>query len=133
MNQASIGDAIIVVALVGGLLGYLYLKHRATQRRLEILHAERLAAMDKGIPLPELPIDPPIRARRPPDPRAPLVVGLVLAAFGAGSMIALSVVAQERGFWALPLPVTLMGVGLMLFYFLSSDSASGNSSPRHGQ
>ena len=37
-------------------------------------------------------------------------------------MIALGVVAPGRRFWALPLPVTLMGVGLMLFYFLSAES-----------
>ena len=46
-----------------GFLGYFYFKHAERPRRLEIIHAERLAAMDKGIPLPELPLDP---VKRPP-------------------------------------------------------------------
>ena len=51
----SIGDGVIVSALAVAFVGYFYLKHRARQHRLELIHAERLAAMDKGIPLPELP------------------------------------------------------------------------------
>jgi len=39
---------------VAAFIGYRYLKHREGQRRLELIHAERLAAMDKGIPLPVL-------------------------------------------------------------------------------
>ena len=63
----SIGDGIIVVALAAAFLGYIYLKFLERQRRLEILHQERVAAMEKGIPLPELPIDPP--SAQPGDPR----------------------------------------------------------------
>ena len=66
----SIGDGIIVAALAGAFIAYLYFKHLDRQRRLEIIHAERLAAMDKGIPLPELPLDP-VKLPRPPDPRRP--------------------------------------------------------------
>ena len=47
-----------------------------------------LAAMDKGIPLPELPLDP-ARVRKPPDPKAPLIHGIVWSAFGIGASIAL--------------------------------------------
>ena len=55
----SIGDGLIVVALAAIAIAYLYFKHRERQRRLEVIHQERVAAMDKGIPLPELAIDPP--------------------------------------------------------------------------
>jgi hypothetical protein len=118
----SIGDAIIVVALAGAYLGYLYLKYRERLRRLEIVHQERLAAMDKGIPLPELPIDPPVVEKRP-DPHVPLILGIVLMAFGAGSMIALSLVSDggESVYWPLPLPVAMIGLGLMLYYFLAAN------------
>ena len=40
-------------------------------------------AMEKGIPLPEFPLDPP-RVRTPPDPRAPLIHGIVWLALGGG-------------------------------------------------
>lgn len=117
----SIGDGIIVVALAGALLGYLYFKYREKQRRLEIIHQERLAAMDKGIPLPELPIDPPILEKRP-DPHVPLILGIVLMTFGAGSMIALSLVSkvEERVYWPLPLPLAMVGLGLILYHFLAA-------------
>ena len=55
----SAGDAIIVAAIAAAIVAYLYFKHVERRRRLEIIHQERLAAMEKGIPLPELPIDPP--------------------------------------------------------------------------
>jgi len=118
----SIGDGIIVMALAAGFLGYIYLKFLERQRRLEILHKERLAAMDKGIPLPELPIDSP-SVQAPADPRVILMLGIILGGFGAGSMIALSFVHGTRTYWPLPLPMVFMGVGLMLFYFLASDRA----------
>ncbi len=129
----NLADALIVVALTAGFLGYQYLKKSERQRRLDILHAERLAAMDKGIPLPEVPIDPPPSAwRRPPDPKTPLVIGIVLAAFGVGAMVMLAVVAPGRPFWALPLPIAMMGVGLILFYLLSVERAPSASTTRHG-
>lgn len=116
----SIGDGIIVTALAAAFVGYIYLKFLERQRRLEILHQERLAAMDKGIPLPELPIDPPA-AHHTPDPRVILMLGIVLAGFGAGSMIALSFVHGKHTYWPLPLPMVFMGVGMLLFYFLAAD------------
>jgi len=128
----TIADALIVIALTAGFLGYQYLKRREKQRRLDIIHAERLAAMDKGIPLPELPIDPPPNAwRRPPDPKVPLAIGIVLTAFGIGAMVMLAIVAQQP-FWAVPLPIAMMGLGLILFYRLSVPSAPSDSATRHG-
>lgn len=129
----TLADALIVVALTAGFLGYQYLKTTERQRRLDILHAERLAAMDKGIPLPEVPIDPPPSAwRRPPDPKTPLVIGIVLFGFAAGTMVTLAVVMQGRPAWALPLPIAMMGLGLILFYLLSAERAPSASTTRHG-
>ncbi len=117
---SSIGDGIVVVALSAAFLGYYYLKFREKQRRLEIIHQERLAAMDKGIPLPELPIDPPATPQRP-NPHIPLILGMILLAVGSGSMIALSLVpgVANLGYWSLPLPLAMMGLGLILYYFLA--------------
>jgi hypothetical protein len=129
----TMADALIVIALTAGFLGYQYLKRRDKQRRLDLIHAERLAAMEKGIPLPEVPIDPPPSAwRRPPDPKTPLAIGIVLTAFGAGAMVMLAIVAQGQPFWAVPLPIAMMGLGLILFYRLSVPSAPSGSATRHG-
>jgi hypothetical protein len=120
----SLGDGIIVLSLAGALVAYLYFKHVERRRRLEIVHAERLAAMDKGIPLPELPLDPP-RTPNPPDPRAILIHGIVWTAFGLGGIGALLVMGGRSPagptIWPLPLPLAFLGVGLMLYYALASD------------
>ena len=116
----SIGDGIIVVALAAAVVAYLYFKHRERERRFDIIHQERLAAMEKGVPLPELPLDP--LPGRPGDPHAPLMHGVVWAAFGFGSMLALHLTGSNVGgvaLWPAPLPLALLGVGLMLYYALT--------------
>ena len=124
---------MIVVALAAAFLGYFYMKHNERQRRLEIVHQERLVAMEKGIPLPELPIDPP-RVEKGPNPQATLVHGIVWTALGIGSMIALGFngppadlpASSSRAFsslWAFPLPFVFLGLGLVLYYFLAAERA----------
>ena len=128
----SIGDALIVAALAAAFVGYFYFKHQERLRRLEIIHAERLAAMDKGIPLPELPLDPPVPVREPPRPEVPLILGIFLTSFGVGTMIALAISVDKRAYWAAPLPIALMGVGLLLYSLLSNDTARRGPST-HGR
>ncbi|MFN3194280.1 MAG: hypothetical protein ACE361_27480 [Aureliella sp.] len=115
----SVGDGIIVAALAGLLFGYLYLRFRTRIKRLELIHQERLQAMEKDFPLPELPVDPPV-VRNPPNPHVPLILGVVLVMFGAGSMVALYFAAAEgiQKLWVAPLPVLFIGVGLILVHGL---------------
>src|SRR5262245_50914015 len=118
----TVGDGLIVAAIAGAIVAYLYFRHLERQRRLEIVHQERLAAMDKGIPLPELPLDPQ-QFRNPPDRRAPLLHGIVWLALGVGAMVALRFLPNHAAPWPLPLPLALLGLGLILFYALASDRA----------
>ena len=46
--NASIGDGMAALGLAGGIFDYLYLKYRIRQRQIDILHHERMAAMEKG-------------------------------------------------------------------------------------
>mgnify|MGYP006277541443 CR=1 FL=1 len=119
MNHTySLADALIVLAVCGTFVAWMYLRHKAAQRRVEIVHRERLAAMEKGIPLPELPSDPP---KAPADPRQLLVHGAVWIAFGLGSMIALAATGMQMNgmmLWPLPMPLLLLGIGLILTYAL---------------
>ena len=121
----------VTIALIGFLtaavLGTEYLKSRERRRRLEILHAERLTAMDKGIPLPEVPPDPLVsllaRTEPPADPAFWTVIGIIVGALGLGSMIAFSLVPRTQPYWPLPLPFALIGLGLLLYSVLASRRA----------
>ena len=119
----SIGDGIIVVALAAAFLGYFYLRYLGKQRRLELVHAERLAAMDKGVPLPELPIDPP-PVVTPGDRHVPLIFGMVFLSLGGGTMATFALLTATREYWPLPLPFALLGLGFVLYHFLAADRTS---------
>jgi len=127
MNHSySIGDGIVVLALAAAFLGYLYLKFREKQRYLDILHQERLAAIEKDIPLPELPIEPLfVRTARPPDFRVALLIGVVLLSFGLGSMLALWLLPGFHTYWPAPLPVAFIGGGLIFAFAAGSRTDRG--------
>ena len=119
----TIGDGMVALALAGGIVGYLYVKHRSRQKRMEIIHQERMAAMEKGIPLLEFPLEP---AREPhqPDPDTVIpILGTVLSSLSVGTMIVLylNLPAPSHGNWVSPLPFTFLGVGLIAFHFLKGE------------
>jgi hypothetical protein len=114
-HNYSIGDGIVVLALALAFIGYFYLKSREKQRYLEILHEERLSAVEKGIPLPELPIEPLfVKTARPTDYHVVKLIGIVLLFFGVGSMLALALLPGSRAYWPAPLPIAFMGGGLLI-------------------
>jgi hypothetical protein len=117
----TIGDGMVALALAGGIVGYLYVTHQSRQRRIEIIHQERMAAMEKGIPLPEFPLES-ARERRQPDPTVVPILGTVLFCLSVGTMIvlALNLPTPSHGFWVAPLPFAFLGVGLIAFHFLQA-------------
>jgi hypothetical protein len=121
----SLGDGIIVASIAAAIVAYLYFGHVERRRRLEVVHQERLAAMDKGIPLPEFPLEPS-RAPQPPNPKATLLHGIVWSVFGFGAMAALAlldVFPDAPALWPMPLPLAFLGVGLILYYALAAERA----------
>ena len=121
----SVGDGFIVAAIAAAIVAYLYFKHVERRRRLEIIHQERLAAMEKDIPLPELPLDP-AKVQKPSDPREILIHGIAWSALGGGAMLALRLIEpwpNGQVIWPLPLPLALLGIGFLLYYALASDRA----------
>jgi hypothetical protein len=94
--------------------------HQSRRKRLEIIHQERLVAMEKGIPLPEFPLEP-VRGSGQSDPDNVIpILGTVLLSLSVGTMIVLyrTLEAAEHGFWVSPLPFAFLGVGLLAFHFL---------------
>jgi hypothetical protein len=119
MSSTTIGDGMVALALAGGIVGYVYIKYRDRQKRMEIIHQERMAAIDKGIPLPEFPLD---TEQRPSDPGAAAVVpilGTVLFTLSVGAMIVLylNLPTPSHSFWISPLPFAFLGIGLISFHF----------------
>ena len=106
-----------------------YLVTRRKDRKLELIHKERLVAMEKGIPLPELPTYEESN-RRPADglwtqirlnPRWPLGVGSVFIMLGIGTTLALALSAEpyHNRVWSFGLIPIFFGVGLFLHYKLT--------------
>jgi hypothetical protein len=116
----TVGDGMVALALAAGVVGYVYVTHQSRRKRLEIIHQERLAAMEKGIPLPEFPLEP-ARTPRVPDPNVIPILGTVLLSLSVGAMIMLYIQAAAHGFWVAPLPLAFLGVGLLAFHFLKRD------------
>ncbi len=132
----TIGDGIVSLALAAGIVGYLQVTHRSRQKRIEIIHQERMAAMEKGIPLPEFPLDP-AQERRQADPTVLPILGTVLLTLSVGTMIvlALNLPAPSHEFWVSPLPFAFLGVGLIAFHFLQAKpgvNAGGKRFPTRG-
>jgi hypothetical protein len=118
----TIGDGTVVLALAAGIVGYIHVKQRGRQKQIEIIHQERMAAMEKGIPLPEFPLEP-AEDHHQPDPTVLPILGTVLFTLSLGTMIALYRILQasERAFWITPLPFAFLGVGLIAFHFLKGE------------
>jgi hypothetical protein len=109
---------LIVVAVVGW--------HLRSQRQIEkmkIVHAERMRAMEKGVPLPEFPefgfLDER-DARRVANPRWPLGVGALLLTGGLGFCVAMLLAGRDfEELWAFGLIPMFLGAGMFLFYALT--------------
>src|SRR5579872_6528477 len=122
MSMTTIGDGMVALALAGGIVSYLFIKHASRQKRMEIIHQERMAALDKGIPLPEFPLD--LMEEKPSGPEAPVlpILGIILTTLSIGTMIVLYLIlpAPTHSWWIFPLPLVFMGVGLFVFHVLES-------------
>lgn len=117
----TVGDGCVALALSSGIVGYIYVKHLGSKKKLEIIHLERMAAMEKGIPLPEFPFEP--AQERRPDPNVLPILGTVLSTLAFGTMIFLylSLPAASHAIWLAPLPFVFLGVGLIAFHFLQGE------------
>src|SRR5580698_4638826 len=113
----TVGDGLVTLALAAGIVGYFHVRQESRRKRLEMIHRERLLAMEKGIPLPEFPMEQP----RAPEPDNVIpILGMVLLSLSVGTMIVLNLMLQgaEHGFWVAPLPFAFLGTGFLAFHFL---------------
>jgi len=107
-----------------------HLKGQRRQKWMEMIHRERMVAMEKGIPLPELPdlAEPPTRSALREavasiriSPRWPLGLGAVCVLVGAGVCLAfwLTPMPEPHQAWPFGLIGVFFGLGLFLHYVLT--------------
>jgi hypothetical protein len=121
----GIARSIPFIAVAAIFIAIGYFQHVEKMQKLDNLHRERLKAIEKGLPPPEMPTEPSPWAMPPskPQPNAALLTGIILTGVSLGAMAILFMTLPEpaHNFWILPLPVLLVGFGLMLFHFLRQD------------
>ena len=126
--------AAAAVAMLWLVLRFVYLERQA-KRGIgvrELLHRERMAALDQGLLPPEEPrIEETGRGSLPRWDSAMLGLGLVLLCAGVGFMIGLKLVPRTpemlgmQELASLGLIPALAGAGLVLYWFLLRRSGKG--------
>ncbi len=126
MDAGSIGAFIPIVAIIFGIgiaMVSVITSHKEKVRRHELRHAERIAAMEKGMePPPELADSSDKEKPRP------LLTGMILIGVGIGVFLGLKEVAGDgvENFALIP---GLIGVAYLLYYFIEGrkEGANGKS------
>ncbi len=127
---------IPIVAIVGGIAyaAYsLYLRFRRQRETLQMVHAERMAAIEKGVELPPLPSEL-LRDRyygvgyRGDYPRWQRGRGLRMIFVGAAVTVALWQTSGDHSFWW-GLVIVALGLGRLASDFLDSRGAAHVADP----
>lgn len=112
-----------------------YLFHREkTKRRLhvfDLIHKERMQAIEKGLPYPELP---PYAVEdeeqhghsvsKPISPRKVTGMAIIIILAGAGALTAL-IISQDKylqSLWSMGLIPIFLGVGLLLYAWINRNA-----------
>jgi hypothetical protein len=143
MYSAQLYSALSVVWVFGFVTVFIVIWHLRSKRRIEklnMIHEERMKAMEKGIPLPEFPSFEEEEAShrigkalaghiegRSWNPRWPLGVGVLLIMAGLGTSVAMLLSGWEfhNELWPFGLLGVFVGVGFFLYYALTRSSEMG--------
>lgn len=97
---------------------YLVLNHRKGRRLMDLHHAERMAAIERGLELPPLPLDV---LGAPRSSRSTLLPGLIWLFVGLAIIAGLRGVEAVGGLYGLSLwglVPTGVGVAYLIYYFV---------------
>ena len=128
-NPGWTGQLFGVVWVFGWVAVFIILKmlnDRKKRHMADLIHRERLAAIEKGLTMPELPDyengnSVPITSRLTLNPRWPLGLGALSILFGIGLSVAfwLSGDPYHNQIWPFGLLGVFLGLGLFLQYALT--------------
>ncbi|MBM3737207.1 MAG: hypothetical protein FJW39_15610 [Acidobacteria bacterium] len=104
---------------------YLFHRLKSQERRqlLDRIHAERMKAIEKGVPYPELPpyaLEEPEAPHAPKDPRKMLGAAAICVFGGAGLLAAMLASPSDRlrELWTFGLVPVFAGLGLCAHYWI---------------
>jgi hypothetical protein len=126
MNSFGLPEFMILGAWVMAWMVFVLIvagvRRHFRMKQLEMLHRERMAAIEKGLPPPEAPAlsDDDLfhgwMARHRSNPRRPLANAVVFGALGAGFLVALILFGSDK--WPFALIPLFVSVGCVLQYFI---------------
>ena len=126
MDTGEFYSALGVVWVFGFAAVILVAWHLRGKRHLErmnMIHQERMKALEKEVPLPEFPnFEEPSRITVTSgnwNPRWPLGVGALLIMAGMGTSVAMLMGNGFEDIWPFGMTGVFVGVGMFLYYFLT--------------
>ncbi len=127
--EISWSNPLIVILWVFGWAAFaliiIIINHRKKQKILELIHKERMAAIEKGVPYPEWP---EYRAngesREKENPRSSLGAGVILMMIGAGISLTFYLWPELRVVWPVGLIIIFTGIGVVISYFLTQSKGT---------
>ncbi len=133
-------NIVALVSIVGAftLAGLFWtLLARGQMRARELLHAERLAAIDKGL-LPPLEVDfgasgesaVPGASKKKEDEMRALGMGLFWLLIGLGFILAMNVVYPGSTRWGWGIIVVFLGLAYLVGYWLARGKAAPDAAKR---
>jgi hypothetical protein len=134
-NEMVTWDQLFSMLWIFGWLAFfltlIWLSDRKKRHKRELNHKERLAALEKGLPMPELfdaeekfaPLLADHMRARSLNPRWPLGVGALCVVLGIGTSVVFKLTNDPdvNTFWPFGLLGAFLGVGLFLHYALTRE------------
>ena len=121
-----------MIALIGMLSGlgmptlillvWIVLNYQRRRRFMELHHAERMAAIERGMELPPLPTDMIDGGRK--RPHSTLLPGLVWTFVGLAIVIGMALVDGRNAPWFVVLVPLAVGLAYLLYYFIEGRKAA---------
>jgi len=140
MPEGDVFAALVVGLVFVFVMAFLWLVNRYQTRDRELVHAERMAALEKGIPLPPQLLPSHEMQASPPSPRQTalqvtlkrlpgnsLKTGVVTLCIGLGVILAFLVTEPGSGRWPWGLVLALAGLGYLIHW-----AAGGRDEWRRG-
>lgn len=132
-NTLSWSNPLIVILWVFGWAAFalimIWINHRKKQKLLDLIHKERMAAIEKGLPYPEWPdyyINEEGKGRE--NPRNALGAGIILTMIGLGMTLMFWMWPAVRVVWPVGLVIVFTGLGVIISYFITREKGKEKTS-----